>query len=152
MIHRAHSREKMKTVCQSKYNRARRMEAVIYAVCKAMDLRAAEMLGPQSSRDAKGTQARYAVWWVFYFRMGMTQAAIGRVFRLSGDGIAIGYRRVEPLIAEHSRPMAIAMAAADRAAASAVKKYPLDAEEAERVLRKQPVDWRAIKPTSAFAK
>ena len=121
--------------------RMKRAVIAIYAVARAVKLQAHLFLGPQNPRDAKGNQARYAVWWVCYFRLGMTQGEIGGMFTVSDAGVAAGIKRVHEL-APDSLLMCQAMEAAELGAKRAAAKYPLNEMEAERVARMASADWK----------
>lgn len=138
--------------------RMKRAVVVIYAVARAVKLQAHLFLGPQNPRDAKGTQARYAVWWVCYYRLGMTQGELAGMFRISDAGISYGIRRVQDL-AEDSLLLCQAMEAAEVGARRAAKKYPLCEVAAERVERMAYMGWtggkeaaRAVLPGGAEGK
>jgi hypothetical protein len=125
----------------SKKLRAHRVAAVIHAVCAACKLQAHVMMGTLNNRDLKGCGARYAIWWVCYFRLGMKQSGIGSIWKMTSQGIATGIRRAGEMV-EDNLEVCLALDAADRAAARALKKHPLEGLAAERVLRLSPRDWR----------
>ncbi len=125
--------------------RIQQLAIVIGAVARALHLRADEFLRMQNPRAAKGTQSRYAVWWVCYYRLGMTQGEIGAMFRISDAGVAAGLARVLEL-APDSLLMCQAMEAAEAGATRAARKHPLEDIAAERVLRIDAPDWRDTNP------
>jgi len=124
-----------------------RVAHVIDAVARRVGLRANLFIAPQNTRDAKGTQARYAVWWVAYHRLGMTQGEIAGMFRISDAGIGIGIARAFEL-APDGLHICQALEAAEKGAASAARKWPLTPAEAERVARLAGRDWREPQPLS----
>jgi hypothetical protein len=104
-------------------------------VIRAVNRRADQQINP-----VLGTGARYAIWWVLYYRLGMRQMDIARVWRMTPQAIAYGVQRIDGLL---SVPCMVGiMDAADKAAQEAVRRWPLSAKSAQRIDRLNVPEWR----------